>query len=993
MFGGIPTDISGLPEDPEKTNKKRSKVLERKRKELVEAFPEYHPEALLASLYSFEDMKRISTCEITIAQTGSERGKLNDSRMGFSDTRSVCTQCGNQRRCLGHFGLIRFPKMIYHPLLIRKIVYVLISVCNDCSRCLLTEQQVKDFDLMKNRDRLVAIANFCGKDLQCTREDRTTVKCSGLHIERSREGKLKPSVRTGPISPCRENPTYITSNIKSTEEVKYKQKYSGKDGGEEFRTPEDVFKILDGISDDDAVLLGIGTRNRDGKINNHPRNFILQGMLMMPPNSRPPTINKDLQKIGPITEHYRKIVLANEAWKKALEMIEKGETKPRKKGEEEKKGTENERRALFKEVKNLMVGTKQPGNRSDTGTQGGSVKEIISTKEGLIRSKQQAKRTNNVLRTVLGNDSSLKFGEISIPLEVARTLTKRVMVFENSVGGNKKQLQQLLYEGKINFVTKGSTGVREQISPEIPYNLEVGDIVERWLQNGDRVIFNRQPTLHKQSMMSYTVVLSNNRIIGLHPSCCTPHNADFDGDEGNVWIILGVEAEAEAQELMDVRKCIMLNSQSRPTVGLILDEVTGAFRMTEPNNRISREFFEQCYMQCTNPPEIQEYYDRLDKFSCCLFVRTHYLLDSETEEGERKYLQKDMTDYPYNKLPEVIPGKSYILRQIAGDIPSKCLFGLLLPSDFQYEKAGVKIIDGVLISGRITKDHVGATRGSIIHYLWKEPNGEEKSVDFLTDSNYMINYFTTQVGITVGASDCILPEDKKRELQKDIESVETNISAIYAGRDSFKSEQEVESKTLTEIGKLTATGMRVGKDFLSKQNHLGEMTDKTGSGAKGGVLQLGQISTLVGQQLFHGQRPEKLMTSGTRCLPCFDANDPSLSSRGFSKNSFWEGQSPEEFYFGGIGAREGLVSIAVNVSTSGDTQRKMTKSLEGIRVAVDGSVRSPNGFIYQMVYGGNGLDSSQLIGVRSNYIDDCISFVDFDALARKINSEAGWVTA
>jgi DNA-directed RNA polymerase II subunit RPB1 len=206
---------------------------------------------------------------------------------------------------------------------------------------------------------------------------------------------------------------------------------------------------------------------------------------------------------------------------------------------------------------------------------------------------------------------------------------------------------------------------------------------------------------------------------------------------------------------------------------------------------------------------------------------------------------------------------------------------------------------------------------------------------------------------------------------------------------SVETEAENERRVMKKINEISEQYLKQSNEFLAtKGNSLGLMT---GGGAKGQPVQVGQLTALVGQQMMYGKRLEKTMTDKKRCLPTFDPDDPELDARGFCRNSYWDGLTPEELFFAAIAGREGLINTSVKTPVSGDTQRKMIKASESISVANDGSVRGPTHFVYQPTYGGNGFDTSQLIRYNSPFNPNGVSYVNFRSLADSLNAKAGWI--
>lgn len=445
----------------------------------MEATREKLPMAVITrsmiSVFSFAEMRRVAVCDVNRAAYEG-LGSVNDKQMGVVGNSVVCQRC-SKIDCPGHYGLITFKKMIYNPMFIRNIIKVLTCVCNECSGLLMPYETMEKKGILKLADerRLTAL-ELASKDLDCSRQ----------HCGKGYEGTI----------PCVPNPSFISANLKDTNKVMKKSKSPGSEGKEEVMPIEQVWGILDQISPEDAELMGF----RNGM---HPRNFIMKGILVNPPVARPPTKEGGVVKQDLMTDIFVQIVKANNEIENADDV-------------------NIATNKLFNQVKKLIDNSDNKYGHLGSYI---SILQKIQGKAGAFRSILMGKRGDFCARTILSPDPSLKFGQISVPLVYARVLTKKVRVIES----NKLVLMKLLVAGRITHITKGEgpkKGTRQKWKAGYNYDLQPGDIVDRWLQDGDMVVFNRQPTLHKQSMMAYEVVLSDRLTIGLHLSYCGAHNAD-----------------------------------------------------------------------------------------------------------------------------------------------------------------------------------------------------------------------------------------------------------------------------------------------------------------------------------------------------------------------------------------------------------------------------------------------------------------------------------
>lgn len=118
--------------------------------------------------------------------------------------------------------------------------------------------------------------------------------------------------------------------------------------------------------------------------------------------------------------------------------------------------------------------------------------------------------------------------------------------------------------------------------------------VYRHLMDGDIVILNRQPTLHKPSMMCHRVkVLRGEKTIRMHYANCNSYNADFDGDEMNMHFPQSLVAQAEARLIANTDNQYLVPTSGNPLRGLIQDHVVAGVWLTSKDTWFSREQYQQ----------------------------------------------------------------------------------------------------------------------------------------------------------------------------------------------------------------------------------------------------------------------------------------------------------------------------------------------------------------------------------------------------------------
>jgi DNA-directed RNA polymerase beta' subunit/DNA-directed RNA polymerase subunit K/omega len=696
----------------------------------------------------------------------------------------------------------------------------------------------------------------------------------------------------------------------------------------------------------------------------HPRDLIMKGILVIPRIARPRIFRKEQTIHSSTSIFYLRIIKQLELISEIDVEIRTGkqskriqtrrkESKRNRKPLTAKEDQEYSIKNLYVRVRDLIFGKKQDkaylskNKNTNLGTDPLSIYELIQGKTALIRQGMMGKVVSYCGRTVAGPDSSLKFGEIRIPQVWASILTKRITV----TSFNIDYLTELLSNDdisnrKITHIERRGTGILKKIAKR-RYNLKIGDVVNRWLENGDRITVNRQPTLQKQSMMKYTVVLGNPLTIGLHLSYTTPMNADFDGDEVNAWDPQDFEVEAESEIIMDVKNNIMSVGQNRPSMGLVMNSVTASYLISKLNYIVNPGTFEELF---------------------------NLIIPSESNQTLRSRL------------------KEFGVNPYSGD----AILSALLPDKFYYNQKGILIINGVLIAGRLKKSSVGASSRSIIQDLYKNTN-KDAVVNFFTNASWILNKWILERGFSVGLLDMInlyLDKNSQTEKDKNIEVLNKELANIYNVLETLATklddpiEESFRQKQITNLSNVTTgIGIKLADDALTPDNSIAVMTEK-GAGTKGAVANIGQMMGAVGQQFLYGERMPMSITGGTRALPTFDPNETNPEAYGFIPTSFFTGLNPESLFFLQAGGRPSLLDTALKTQETGSMQHKMIKAFENIVIANDGSIRNSLGYIFTPVYNG-GYDTAEMVMTDDRL--EFSSFIDIKSLADELNLENGWI--
>jgi DNA-directed RNA polymerase II subunit RPB1 len=867
------------------------------------------------SLYSWEQMKKIRIADITnssLDDSTPNSGSVNDLRMGVATENFMsqkCSGCG-LIDCTGHFGLIDFGEgnYIYNPAYIRLIVSILMCVCNSCGSLLISKDffDSRGYGKLKLEKRISEMAKVCKKITNCLNRNNIKSDKSNFNILR-----------------CARNPVYHTNQVKENGFIQYSTLDDKK--SKILHMPiTTVRSILQCISAEDAKLLGFTGDSR-------PVDMILNGILVPPVIARPPVYEGNNIHYDQLTHKYKQIIDINRDLK----------TYPNNRDDCLSK--------LYSNIKSLIF--KSDGNKIGT-REFMSIIERIQGKTALLRAFLMGKRVDYCGRTVAGPDPSLYFGQIRLPQEWENILTKKIVINDT----NKEDIIKLLtpdkddknkikrYISKIDDTqTLNKNNLLWRKYNDQTLILKNGDVIERYLQDGDRVTVNRQPTLHKQSLMAYDVVLGKQSTIGLHLSYTSPMNCDFDGDENNVWVPQDFEVEAEAEILINVKANIMSAEQNKPIMGMVMNSVSGAFILSK-GIILNKKVFNDLLNMRTNKDGDATFYDRLQKYNI----------------------------HPHS---------------------GKALFSSLLPQDLFYNVGEVLIINGILIAGNLKKEHIGASHNSIIQILHKN-YGVKRTVDFFTDAPRIINKWLMEYGFTVGMKDMYFTKTNDDGsistsddiITDEITKLKVKLVDLNSKQDDSTEEFYRQNKINGVLDVIKEIGLRISNNFFDVNNSLGIMTDK-GSGAKGALVNIGQMIGSVGQQNYRGERLKATLTGGTRLLPIYDENDESPEAHAFIPESYFKGVSPSGLFFQQAGGREGLLDTALKTAETGSMQHKMIKAFENIVIGYDGSVRNTTGTLFNPIYN-SGYDVAEMQKVSGSIT----SFVDIERIANQLNAKRGWVS-
>ncbi|MGB0652369.1 MAG: DNA-directed RNA polymerase subunit A' [Thermoplasmatota archaeon] len=592
-----------------------------------------------------------------------------------------------------------------------------------------------------------------------------------------------------------------------------------------------------------------------------------------------------------------------------------------------------------------------PPARHRSGRPLKTISQRLKGKEGRFRSNLSGKRVNFSARTVISPDPNLSINEVGVPIQCARELSTPVRVTPANFaycrdlilgGPDPEPAQGRLYSPGVNYVIRPDgrrVKVTEKNAEEVAKRLEVGAIVERQLDDGDVCLFNRQPTLHRMSMMAHKVRVMPGKTFRFNLPCCPPYNADFDGDEMNLHVIQGEEARAEAEILMKVQENIRSPRFGGPIIGAIHDHISGNFLLTWKNPKLEVEDATQVLARVGfkgSPPPISEEKDA-------------------NGEIRRYVFGKDL-------FSTLLPEDLNLEYRSAATRPRN-----VGESEEEYQQAIddedyiVRIENGRLLTGGIDEKAIASFKGIILDTISRR-YGNARAREFLDKVTKMGNGYLTLRGFSTSIDDEDIPDDAKDEIAKRVsetrDAVKRLVESYASGTLQPLPGRSAEETLEMEIMRETGQARDAAGEIVAKHVGMGNAAVLMARcGARGSMLNLSQMAGMVGQQAVRGERIHRGYKD--RTLPHFKWGDLGANAKGFVANSYKSGLTPTEYFFHSMGGREGLVDTAVRTSRSGYMQRRLINALEDLRVEQDGTVRNTMGQVIQFQYGEDGVDPTR----------------------------------
>ncbi len=793
-------------------------------------------------------------------------GGLMDTRLGVIDPGLVCKTDGLKLKdSLGHFGYIELARPVIHIKFVRQVYDLLKSCCWGCGRVLIPEEKIAGY--LQHFEEIGEEEGF-----------------------ESRRRQIKEVIKK-----YKTKSTCPHCNTKQ-QKVKLEKPYTFYE--EDIRlSPIEVRARLEKIPEEDLAVFGYKT----GLF--RPEWMILTVLSIPPVTMRPSiTLESGERSEDDLTHKLGDIVRINQ---RLFENINAGAPE-----------------VIIEDLWDLLqyhvttffdnAVSQLPPARHRGGQVLKTIASRISSKGGRIRHNLAGKRTDFSARTVISPDPLIELNEVGVPISMSMNLT----VPEKATEWNIEYLKTYIQSGPkkypgANYIIKPDgkrKAITDETKDEILEEFEEGFVVERHLIDGDISIFNRQPSLHRMSMMCHKVKVLPGKTFRLNPAVCNPYNADFDGDEMNLHIPQTEEARAEALILMLVETQIISPRYGLSVVGCIHDAITGNYLLTKELVLTKQEAVDLLYTS-------------------------------------------GVTDFSSLPNKDKIDGKE--------------VFSVLLPNDFAFEgkdKSGNDVIikNGILKSGLMDKANLGQESGLMLRNIY-ERYGASFTATLLGKISKLGIAVLARRGFSIGISDIDLDKETTAEigstLDEGVVKTQKLLDQFYSGKlEALPGRSVAETVELKILDVLNRARNKSGDIAMRKvQNSSALVMARCGS--RGNALNIAQMSAVVGQQSLRGKRID--VGYKGRTLPYFKKGDLGPKARGFIRNNFKSGLEPHEFFFGAMTGRDALMDTALRTPKSGYLYRRLSNALQDLKVSYDGSVRDASGKIVQFAYGEDGLDVSK----------------------------------
>ena len=889
----------------------------------------------LASPAEIRRLSQLNVCNrelFTMPERTPARYGCLDSRLGVSDKQSTCETCGKRLTdCPGHYGYIKLNLPVFHVGYFKHTLVLLQCICKRCACVLLSPTEQRSYLRKARNPRLDSLdrAALHKRIIERCKKSRRCPRCGWA------QASVKKVPGQGSMRFVHE--IFGSKYAEDETEAFLEELRSAHDrSGEAFElnplklaqqdlTPLAVQGLFKKMSDEDAELLWLSPRL------GRPEHLILENLLVPPVTIRP-SVAMDVgggSNEDDLTMKLQEIVVVNTALGLALSKGAKAAD------------IMDHWNVLQLQVSHYLNG--EVPHRDFKPIRG--LVQRIKGKQGRFRGNLSGKRVDFSARTVISPDPNLSISQVGIPIHVAKTMTFP----ERAHRHNLPRLRACVTNGPdrwpgANMIRRGSPG--EPVKHlgygdrrKLAEQLRVGDIVERHMVDGDVVLFNRQPSLHKLSIMAHEAKVMPWRTFRFNPEVCAPYNADFDGDEMNLHLPQTEEARAEALELMAVARNLVTPKAGEPLVAATQDLLTGAYLVSQRDVFFTRERF------CSLCASLGDAAERVD-------VPVPAVL-------------RPVALWTGKQLLSVLvrPSRRCGVR-LNLEVREKCYSG---GGKWRCPRDGYVLFrNSRLLTGVLAKRALGdGSKGSVFYVLLRTFGAEEAARCMNRVAKFVARYLGDLRGFSIGIDDVTpspeLGRMKEQLVGRAFEGATAAIEAYEKGtidlRPGCDAAQSLEQILSGALGRAREEAGRLAMRELPFENAPRTMAD---AGSKGSPLNISQMMAVLGQQQVSGSRIQDGFVH--RTLPHFRMHALEPAAKGFVASSFFSGLSATEMFFHTMGGREGLVDTAVKTAETGYMARRLMKALEDLNLQYDDTVRNSEKTVVQFTYGDDGLNPADMEG-------------------------------
>ena len=846
------------------------------------------------SMLSPEEIRKNSVVEVTSGDTYNNNkpvvGGLFDPRMGVLEPGLICPTDGmTYIDTPGYFGHIELSRPVFAIQHMKDIIKISRSVCFKCSKLLINKQQHKHILGKSAPERWDYVSTMTSKLIKRCGE-KTDDGCGCKQPDKIKlEGMATLCASWNSIAEGDAESKTVTMKL----------------------TPEIILKIFRRISDDDISFMGFSP------IWSRPEWMIVE-VLPVPPPAVRPSVKHDAQQRSEddLTHIFRNIIKTNNILR---EKLASSETHP--------KVTDGWydmlQHAIAMIVNNKIKGVAPMAQRSGRPLQ--CIMGRLNSKGGRIRGNLMGKRVDFSARSVITGDPNLSVKQLGIPKKIAMNITKPVMVNDR----NHKFLLSLVQNGPDKYPgakiveQKNGNSLSLRNRDLLTIDLENGDVVHRHMMDGDAVLFNRQPSLHRMSMMCHIAkIMEVGDTFRMNVGTTPCYNADFDGDEMNMHMPQNVLAETELRQLAAIPYQTISPAKNSPIIGIYQDSLLGSYRITRPNINFT-------------PREAMN-----------LLMMYPHVKTADLQNGKK-------TLSSFEVLSQITPPVTIVYKT------SNFKDG---EDDFATSENVLEMRNGKYTRGQLNKSVIGSTTKGILHRI-NNDFGNDACIDYNDNLQNVVTEYLKTSAYSVGISDLIANKTtqtnilgviarQKSEVQSLIDKLHLG---VFENTTARSNSVEFETSVNNILNKATTEAGQIGRDSLDPSNRFLIIVN---SGSKGNPINISQMISCLGQTNVDGKRIPYGFDG--RTLPHFHKYNDSPGARGFIENSYISGLTAPELFFHAMGGRVGLIDTAVKTSQTGYIQRRLIKGLEDLKIEYDMTVRNNKGKIIQFTYGDDGFDTSRV---------------------------------